>query len=386
MPDLRSFPVHPDRLPLYLQALTEMIEGTGPALLPYAADAPTPNLSPEDLAKLPEDAGLVMSTSGSTGTPKRAVLTRGALTASARATHQRLGGDGQWVLAMPAHHIAGTQVLLRSIVVRRSPVLVAGSGSFDPLDLADALAWSPPGRRYTSLVPTQLRIALDHEAGVAALAQFDGILIGGASCPPQLLHKAREAGLPVVTTYGMSETAGGCVYDGEPLPDTRVHLGDDGRIALSGPSVAHGYLGDPERTAAAFDLDPETGHRRFWTDDLGEFVQGRLRVLGRRDDVIVTGGLKIAPRVVEEAALTLPPIREAVVVGTPHPKWGQAVSLAVVADDEIDLGEVRDQLRSALEASALPTRLLILRSLPTRGPGKPDRGAIAALTGWQNHG
>lgn len=380
--------VSPDRLPLYLQALTAMVEGDGPALLPYPEGAPAPGIDQKDLAGLPDDAGLVVSTSGSTGTPKRAVLTRAALRASAVATHHRLGGDGQWVLAMPAHHIAGTQVLIRSILARRAPLLLNLTHGFDPADLVDALAWAPPGRRYTSLVPAQLRTVLSDPRATTALATFDGVLIGGASSAPALLSQAREAGVRVVTTYGMSETAGGCVYDGEPLAGTRITIAQDGRIGLAGPSVATGYLGDPDRTTAVFDTDPDTGDRRFWTDDLGSVTAGRLSVLGRIDDVIVSGGMKIAPRVVEEAAADLPGVAEVVVVATPHEHWGQAVSLALVPTPGTGapptLPQVRDALRHRLPGYALPTRLLVLDAIPTRGPGKPDRGAIAARTQWQN--
>lgn len=381
MPEIRPVAVAPDRLPAYVEALTAMLEGTGPALLPHAADEPAPQL-PSGPA--PDDLGLVVSTSGSTGAPKRAALTRANLVASATATHDRLGGPGQWLLAMPAHHIAGTQVLVRSILARRPPILLNLADGFDPVDIVDALAWAPPSRRYTALVPTQLARILDDERALAALTTFDGVLVGGASTSPGLLSRAREAGVAVVTTYGMSETAGGCVYDGVALDGTTVSVDDNGRVGLSGPTVAAGYLGDPDRTAGAFDTHPDTGVRTFWTDDLGEVHEGRLRILGRRDDVIVTGGLKVAPRTVEEAALSLPEIRDAVVVATPHDEWGQAVSLAAVTATHLTLREVRDALRDALPAHALPTRLLTLAQIPTRGPGKPDRGAIAAMAGWQN--
>lgn len=384
MTQLLPIAVDPNRLPLYLEALTAMLEGEGPALLPHPHDVAPPMVDADDL---PDDAGLIVATSGSTGRPKRAVLSRAALRASAEATHDRLGGEGQWVLAMPAHHIAGTQVLVRSILARRAPLLLNLSGGFDPRDLADALAWSPPARRYLSLVPTQLRAVLDNEHASSALASFDAVLVGGASCPPALLDAARTSGVRAVTTYGMSETAGGCVYDGTPLPGTHVTIAEDGRIGLSGPTVAHGYLQDADRSAAAFDTDPATGHRRFWTDDLGAVVDDRLQVHGRRDEIIVTGGLKVAPRLVEEAAAGVPGVAEAVVVGTPHERWGTAVSLALVpvpGTSPLTLTRVRDALRDRLPGYALPTRLLLVDRIPTRGPGKPDRGALAAATEWQN--
>lgn len=384
MPPIRPYAVAPDRLPAYVEALAAMLEGDGPALLPYADGDPEPAV-PDD-ADLPDDLGLVVSTSGSTGAPKRAMLTRAALRASGTATHDRLGGEGMWLLALPAQHIAGTQVILRSLAARRAPLLLNMIDGFRTADLVDALAWAPPVRRYTSLVPTQLATVLDDPEATEALGTFDGVLVGGAATAPALLERARAAGVAVRTTYGMSETAGGCVYDGVPLEDTAVTIGDDGRVGLSGPTVASGYLGESDRTAAVFDTDPATGARRFWTDDVGELRDGVLHVVGRRDDLITTGGLKVAPRLVEEAALGLPGVRDAVAVATPHERWGQAVSLAVVASPEPTLEEVRAGLRELLPAYALPTRLLVLDAIPARGPGKPDRAAIAAMPGWQNQG
>ncbi|AKU17982.1 o-succinylbenzoate--CoA ligase [Luteipulveratus mongoliensis] len=383
MPALEPFAVDPARLPAYVEALTKVFDGTGPALLPYAAGTPRPELAYDDAA-LPDDLALVASTSGSTGPPKRALLTRGNLEASATATHARLGGRGQWLLTMPAHHIAGTQVLVRSLVGGTIPILLNLESGFVPTDFVDATAWMSPSRRYTALVPTQLTRLLDHPDGPAALATFDAILLGGAASPPALLDRAAEAGLTVLPTYGMSETAGGCVYAGLPLDGTTVTVGDEGRLGLSGPTVAAGYLADPARTGAAFDTAAD-GQRRFWTDDIGAIEDGVLQVLGRRDDLISSGGVKVAPRVVEEAAAHLPGVSEAVAVGTPDEEWGQLVSLAVVVrpGPAPALAEVRDLLRDALPAYALPRRLLALEAIPARGPGKPDRAAIAALPGWE---
>ncbi|WP_018157050.1 o-succinylbenzoate--CoA ligase [Demetria terragena] len=379
MPELLPVAVDPARLPVFLEALTAMLEGSGPALLPYAAGTPEPS-TPS--GPFPDDLGIVASTSGSTGPPKRAALTRANLIASAAATHERLGGPGQWLLALPAHHIAGMQVLLRSLLARQAPILLNLDQGFDPADIGDALAWAPPGRHYTSLVPVQLQRVLDHAEGARALRTFDAVLIGGASCPPALLAHARSEAINVVTTYGMSETAGGCVYDGKPLNGTEVHFDDDGRIGLSGPMVAAGYLSQGPANSV-FDTAP-SGERRFWTDDLGAFENGALRVLGRRDDLIITGGLKVAPRLVEEAALALPGVDDAVAVATPSDKWGQAVSLAVASDHSLSIAAIREDLRGSLPAHALPTRLIVLSSLPTRGPGKPDRAAIASMDEWQN--
>lgn len=371
MPVLLPYAVRPGEVQDYRVALAGALDGTGPALAPGAVDLPD--------ALLPEDLALVVSTSGSTGSPKRAMLTASALRASADATHERLGGAGQWLLAMPAQHVAGTQVVIRSL---RAGTDLLVLDRFDVQGFSRATAQLGSDRAYTSLVPTQLRRLL--QAAPDSLRRYAAILLGGAAAPPDLLARAADAGLRILTTYGMSETAGGCFYDGLPLTGMSASLNPDGRITLSGPTVASGYLGDPERTAAAFEL---TGReRRFHTDDLGQLRDGVLHVLGRRDDVIVTGGMKVAPLTIEAAVSTLPGVAEVVALGMPDPEWGQAVAVAIVpaGDEGWTVRELRDALRDTLPAYALPRRMLQIERLPLRGPGKPDRVALGALPGWQD--
>ncbi|MCI1262772.1 MAG: AMP-binding protein [Tetrasphaera jenkinsii] len=401
-------PVDAGNLATLTAALAEALAG-GPPLIPYAA-APLP-LPPHDPASVPRDLALVVGTSGSTGVAKLAMLTAGSLVASADATHERLGGPGTWLLALPAGHIAGLQVLIRSLRAGRAPVVLDRTSSFSPSAFAEAAARvaAEPGPRYTALVPTQIGRLLATGEGVAALRRFDAVLAGGAALSPALRASATAAGVRVVATYGMSETAGGCVYDGVPLRDTVVALADDGRIELSGPTLASGYLGQPDATAFTM----RSGRRCFATDDLGEFADdGRLRVLGRRDDVIITGGYKVHPRVVEDAAAGLPGVRAAVAVAVPDPEWGMAITLALVPAPPAppplpgepalpsetpppgesalpsepggsfawsDPARVREALRGELAPYALPRTVLVLPALPERGPGKPDRAAIAAL-------
>nr|WP_212755490.1 o-succinylbenzoate--CoA ligase [Flexivirga aerilata] len=368
--------VRPGELASYRSALAAALDGTGPPLSPYAE--PTP---PPDAAEVPDDIALVVSTSGSTGTPKRAMLSRAALVASADATHERLGGPGQWLLPMPPQHIAGTQVLIRSLRAGVAPITLTMFGVDEFISATRALTGA---RRYTSLVPTQLRRLLD--AGPAAreaLAAYDGLLLGGAASAPSLLTEAADAEVRVLTTYGMSETSGGCVYDGVPLTGTSVRLDDDGRITLCGNTIASGYLDAPELTATVFGELPD-GTRTFRTDDIGSWEQDRLHVLGRGDDLINTGGLKVAPRVVEEAATQLPDVIEAVALGLPDDEWGEAVAIAVRARKPLELAEIRAALRERLPSYALPKRLLLVEELPLRGPGKPDRAALAQSPGWQN--
>jgi O-succinylbenzoic acid--CoA ligase len=369
-----------------LPALRRALDGEF-AALPYAASAPSP---PTPAGAVPDEgtAGVV-GTSGSTGSPKLAMLPAAALAASVAASHERLGGAGAWLLAMPPHHIAGVQVLLRCVAAGTLPGFVDLSDGFTPEAFTRAAtAFARSGartRRYTALVPTQLVRLLADEQATAALAELDAVLVGGAASPPALLARARAAGVRAVTTYGMSETCGGCVYDGDPLTGTAVRADPDGRLLLGGPTLATGYLGRPDLTAAAFSTD-EDGARWFRTDDVGHRDDdGRWHVDGRVDDLITTGGLEVAPRLVEEALTALPGIAEAVVVGTPDDQWGQVVSAAVVPHPGAASGgsatptvtAVREQLRGILPSHALPRRLLVLTAIPLRGPGKPDRLAVA---------
>lgn len=372
-----------------LPALRAALDG-GPAVMPYAAGAPAPAATDAG-GPLPDGLALVVGTSGSTGSPKLAMLTRDALLASATATHERLGGPGQWLLPVPAHHIAGIQVLVRSIVAGTRPVVADLSAGFTPAAFAEAAAGLDAGldtgldsgRRYTSVVPTQLVRLLADKGGTEALRRFDAVLVGGAATAPALLARAREAGVRVTTTYGMSETAGGCVYDGLPLGCSRARAGTDGRIQLGGDTVAAGYLGRPDLTREAFTTDPD-GTRWFTTDDVGHLdAQGRWHVDGRIDDLVTTGGLKVAPRLVEEAiGSRMPGVAECAVVGVADPEWGEVVAAALVLADGSPapgLADVRDALRDTLPGHALPRRVAVVDTLPLRGPGKPDRAALRAL-------
>ena len=362
-----------------LPALRAALDG-GPALMPYATSAGPPAVRSAATAALPEGVALVVGTSGSTGNPKLAILTAEALTASATATDERLGGPGQWLLTMPAHHIAGLQVLVRSLLAHSDPVVADLAAGFTPSTFAAAASALTGSRRYTSLVPTQLARLLADDTGTAALRRFDAVLVGGAATPPALLARAEEAGAVVVTTYGMSETAGGCVYSGLPLSCSRVRADDTGRLHLGGTTLAQGYLGRPDLTAAAFSTGAD-GIRWFATDDVGHRGgDGRWHVDGRVDDLINTGGLKVAPRLVEEALVSgVPGVAEAVVVGAPDPEWGEVVAAALVLDDGTaapSVGDLRAALRGALPDHALPRLVVVLPALPLRGPGKPDRNAI----------
>ena len=384
-PALRLLPVPPGRAALDVLPELALALARDRPVMPHAATGPVPPIPAHDAASLPDALAVVVGTSGSTGTPKRALLTADALRASARATHATLGGPGQWLLAIPPHHIAGLQVLVRSLDAGTSPLAMDLTDGFRPAAFVAATQGFIAGaRRYTSLVPTQVIRILDHPGGADALRTFDAVLVGGAAMPPRLRARAERARVHLVATYGMSETAGGCVYDGRPLPRTEVEIDEEGRILLGGPTIAHGYLGLPDLTAASFGTDDD-GIRWFRTDDVGRVDDhGALHVDGRVDDLITTGGLKVAPRLVEEAILEhVPGIREVVVVGSPDHEWGACVCALVVlvpdAVHDVTAADLRAHLRGILPDHALPRRALTAPSIPTRGPGKPDRRAVEAM-------
>ena len=318
---------------------------------------------------IPDGVALVLRTSGSsTGVGRPVALSAQALLASADATHERLSGPGRWVLALPPVHVAGVQVLVRSVRAGLPPVLVP-PGPFDPAALAHALHTAPDDAPlYLSLVPTQLhRILQAGGPALAALGRCAAVLLGGAATAAGDLTRARGAGVPVVTTYGMTETSGGCVYDGEPLRDVRVRI-DEGRVLLGGPVLAEGYLDDGPRPF----FDDADG-RWFATADAGELdAGGRLQILGRIDDVIVTGGVNVHPAHVER--LLEPVVGEVIVVGVPDPEWGSV--LTAVVTTECSLTELRDAVGHGPDA---PRAVVVVDELPTRGPGKPDRRAALAL-------
>jgi o-succinylbenzoate---CoA ligase len=357
-------------------ALTAL-EGDGPAVLPTGPGDPAPT---DDLLAPVDDAvAAVVTTTGSTGAPKAVLLPADALRASADATYARLGPPGRWLLALPAHHIAGLQVLLRSARAGAPAAVMDLREGFRPEAFAEAATRS--GAAYTSLVPTQLLRLLDAGGpALDALRMFTAVLLGGAAADPSVLERALAAGVRLVTTYGMSETCGGCVYDGRPLDGVTVTLEEDGRIRLGGATVAAGYRGVVSDADRAAFTDSADGSRGFRTNDLGAWsADGRLEVLGRADDVIVTGGEKVAPATVERALLAQAGVREACVVGVPDPEWGSRVVAAVVGDD-LDPDVLRAAVAPGLGRAA-PRSVAVLDALPLRGIGKPDRSAVRAHFG-----
>jgi O-succinylbenzoic acid--CoA ligase len=360
-------------LPTVWPAVRACLSGDAPLAVLPAGPAPAVATARSVLRAgepLEDGADLVVLTSGSTGGGRGVLLSAAALRASATATLDRLGGPGSWLLALPTSAIAGLQVLVRSALADRTPTVLEHPAE----SLGAALARMPAGdRRYTALVPTQLRRHLDDEP--EALARFDAVLVGGAATDPGLLAAARAAGVQVRTTYGMSETAGGCVYDGEPLDGVRVRADDRG-VQLAGPMLALGYRLDPAATAAAF--------RDGWfhTRDAGSLDDaGRLTVHGRLDDVVISGGVNVAPQAVEAALREHPQVADAVVTGRPDPRWGQRVVAGIVSAtaDAPTLEQLRDWVAGRLGPAAAPRDVVLLDAVPLLHTGKPDRRSVARL-------
>jgi o-succinylbenzoate---CoA ligase len=401
-----------------LSALAAALDGTGPAILPLDPDLPEPVLARILTALAPaalhtikgtrqldlpaprpaaaagvrqngahqhgarhhgvrDDTAVVIATSGSTGEPKAVELSAAALTASASASMRRIGaGPGErWLCCLPTFHIAGIGVLVRSLIAGLEPVIV-------PALTPEILAAS--GCVHVSMVPTQLRRLLDAGASPGPVGT---VLLGGAASSDALLAQARAGGWRVVTTYGMSETCGGCVYDGAPLDDVSVRLGtvppgaatavsgaEAGQIQISGPVLFSGYLGRPDLTTAVL--------RDSWfhTADLGWWrADGGLGVRGRADDIINTGGEKVVPGEVEAVLGTCEGVADVVVIGIPDSEWGEAVTAFVVAADPAvppDLERLRTQVREAVSVYAAPKRVVLMPEFPLLPSGKPDRLAL----------
>ena len=374
-----------------LDPLSRALDGSGPAILPVDAALPAARISQLFDAFQPDavidldggartrsgspgvaaDTAVIIGTSGSTGEPKGVELSAAALTHSARASLARVGArpGERWLVCLPVSHVAGLQVLVRSLLSGTEPAVAAEA-------CAQALAAS--GGAHLSIVPTQLVRLLAEPGGAAALAGFSSVLVGGAAAGGTALEGARAAGIRVVTTYGMSETCGGCVYDGVPLDGVTVREGGDGRLRISGPVLMSRYHGRPDLTAAV--LDDGGGGREFVTSDLG-YVDGDGRVVirGRADDVIITGGHKVVPGEVTAVLSTCPGVREVVVVGRPDREWGERVTAVVVPADPADppgLELLRTHVSARLPRYACPSEVVLTEAIPVLPSGKPDLASL----------
>lgn len=311
----------------------------------------------------PTGAALCLLTAGSSGPPKLVELSRSALETSARLTSERLGSEGaRWVCCLPLDHVAGVMTLVRPRLYGVEPVVLSG---FDPAEVAGA------GGDAISLVPVMLERLL--RAGVDP-ARWRWILLGGAAVRPELLERARATGADVVRTYGMTETCGGVVYDGRPLDRVGVTAGDDGLVRLRTPTIMDGYRDDPAGTAAAF----EDGW--FVTSDLGDWDGERLRVHGRADEVIVTGGENVSPEEVEALLASHPDVADVAVAGADDPEWGRRVVAYVVPAPGAApaLEDLRAHVKARAAPYKAPRQVVLVDALPRLPSGKVARASLSS--------
>jgi o-succinylbenzoate---CoA ligase len=311
----------------------------------------------------------IVATSGSSAAPKQVVLTREAVLASARASAARLGGSGPWVLGLPSSYVAGFNVVVRSLLAGHRPVVL---GRRSPRDAGRAGG-------YLSLVPTQLHRWLADAADAHALASYDAVLVGGGPVDAALKERARNAGVRLVSTYGMAETCGGCVYDGVPLDGVGLALAADGRIRLAGPTLFDGYLDDPAATADVL-VDGW-----FHTSDAGRLDEdGRLQVLGRVDDVVLSGGVNVPAAAVASRLREHPGVAAAEVLGVADPEWGNRVVAVVSLVDpgqSLSLDDARAWVGEKHPRSWAPREVIAVPELPMLANGKVDRLAVRSLAG-----
>ncbi len=317
----------------------------------------------------PDAVPLVVETSGSTGRPKRVALSREAVLASVAASARRLEATGPWMLALPATYVAGVQVIVRSLVAGHEPWLLDRDG------------WPAGEGWFCSLVPTQLGRLLADDDDRAALRQAHTVLLGGGPIDPGLRDRAAAAGVHVVATYGAAETAGGCVYDGLPLDGVAVALGESGRIRIAGPTLFSGYVDDPGLTAETL-VDGW-----YLTSDAGRFDEdGLLKVLGRVDDVVVTGGVNVPAPAVAARLRAHPGVAAAEVLGVPDEDWGNRVVAFVVPDDTVveastTLESLRNWVAAEHPRAWAPREVVVLDEIPLLANGKPDRQALLGMVG-----
>jgi o-succinylbenzoate---CoA ligase len=336
-----------ERVPLDAEPTLDFVVGLWSCLTAGAAAMPVdPRLGPRDRAAVlaaaaepaGHDAALVVHTSGTTGLPRPVELTYGNVLANALGCAVALGHrrDERWLCPLPLSHVGGLMVLLRSAIYGTTAVL--GPPERDDVTIA-------------SMVPTQLQRLI--EAGSKPGPDLRLVMLGGAATDPRLL----DAGWPVVTTYGMTQTCSAVVVDGRPLPNAQISIAGDGEILVTGPMVAGG------------------GTRR--TGDLGRFADGRLVVTGRKRDTIVTGGENVAPAEVESALLEHPAVAEAGVFGRAHPDWGEAVTAHVVLRAQASPEELRGWCAERLAGFKVPKAIVAVDALPRNAAGKLLRREMA---------
>lgn len=311
-----------------------------------------------------ESIALIVESSGSTGTPKRISISREALLASATASDSALGGPGQWLLALPINFVAGANVLVRSLLAETQPVMMNTSLPFTAEAFSRAASMLGGTRKYTSLVPVQLARLVEASKTDAfllqQLKQFDAILVGGQALDSSLESEAMALGLKLVISYGMTETCGGCVYDGLPLDGVELKIEADSRIAIRGPVLANGVAN-------------QSGW--FLTSDLGELIDGRLKVIGRANRVLNSGGIKVSLDLIEESIRLIGGVVDAAALALPDLEWGERAAVVYVGSPEV-ADYIAGEALSALGPAAKPVRVIRVAQLPRLISGKTDYQAL----------
>ncbi|MEN9752807.1 MAG: hypothetical protein RL670_498 [Actinomycetota bacterium] len=360
-------------------ALLAMGQALAGEITLFIAAEPKDELTPASygLADEYDEVALIVETSGSSSNPKRVALSINALLQSAQASARRLEGSGQWLLALPTHFVAGAMVLVRSVLANTQPVLLNTGVGFTPDGFANLASMLSREKRFTSLVPTQLtRLANavdEHAPLLQQLRRFDAVLVGGQATDPRTLHQLRERGVNLVTTYGASETAGGCVYDGLPLDGVNLRIRND-LIEISSQTLANGYLSGGDESAFF-----EEGDQRWYrTSDLGEYRDGRLRVLGRADRVFISGGIKTSLDEIEATAAAIGGVVEVAAVALRDAEWGERAALIYLGSPEV-ADEVAGRVLARLGPAASPVRVVRVDEVPKLASGKPDYRSIIAF-------
>lgn len=369
-------------------ALSEALNNNGPAVLVRDARASRMVAAGETpLTEAPDGTALLIQTSGTSGKPKTVALSAAALRASALSAHERLGGPGQWLLALPLTYIAGMSVLVRSNESGTEPVFMP-SGPFDARTFLQSVSEMTGDRRYTALVPVQLARVLeeaeDNTEALESLRTLDAVLIGGQALEPDLRERAQALGVKIVTTYGSSETSGGCVYDGVPLLGVNVEIAEDsGEILVSAPQLATEYVGDNQRTSDTF--QNRNGVVWYHTGDAGTLENGVLTVLGRLDRVITSGGLKIDLDAVEAVVRGIPGCSQALVIHIPDSEWGVRPAVVVPGvDQDAELSaQIYDEIVAELGRVAAPKVVCFIEEIPRLSSGKPDLLTLSAYAASQ---
>lgn len=333
-------------------SLSELMARIAKALV---ADGAALSLSPIDSATVSARTALIVTTTGSSGAAKNVGLSAAALLSSARASNKYLGAEfgNTWSLLLPLNHIAGINVLIRSLELGTTPTnLIGYEGKYPKVD-------------FTAIVPTQLFRALNGDENLLShLQSAKAVLVGGAALTHQLRTQAESAGINVVETYGSTETSGGCIYDGLPLEGVEVAIGDNQRIAIKGKMIAHELIADDGW---------------YYTSDAGHFDGDKLIIDGRIDDIIISGGENVSLTAIDRVVGQLFPDIQSAAFAVSHPEWGQAVHLALVGADASVESAIQIALLSELGAASKIKEFHHLQELPLIGIGKIDRAALGRL-------